>query len=105
MISDPAAVTAHRTADPALKLLTQIPACFPLRLHHTTTAHMLGSRCAGVNGWISRREDFQAMWHGLEETDAEIYAVVWETKVPLPAGSASDRATPSCTNFCVQVAH
>ena len=40
---------------------------------------MLG---AGVNGWISRREDFQTMWQGLEETDAEIYAVVWETKVP-----------------------
>jgi len=37
---------------------------------------------AGVNGWISRREDFQTMWQGLEETDAEIYAVVWETKVP-----------------------
>ena len=25
------------------------------------------------------------MWQGLEETDAEIYAVVWETKVLLPA--------------------
>ena len=35
---------------------------------------------AGVNGWISRREDFKTMWQGLEETDAEIFAVVWETK-------------------------